>query len=225
MIPIYIGYDPKESIAYHVCTNSIIKHSTQPVCFIPLALNLLSHYKEVHFDGSNEFSYSRFLVSEMQNYQGWALYIDSDTIVTSDISELWNLKDDNYAIMCVQHEYQTISTTKYFGASNNNYPRKNWSSVVLWNCNHKLNQLINSTIIQECSGEYLHRFMWLHDSLIGKLPIEWNWLADEYGINESAKLLHYTLGIPEFEKYSNTPMANYWNNAKISALTCEQNVK
>lgn len=222
MIPIYIGYDPREAIAYHVCTNSIIKYASQPVCFIPVALNLLPNYIETHTDGSNQFSYSRFLVPELQNYQGWAIYIDCDTIVTTDITELWNLQNNDYAVMCVQHNYQSSASIKYLNSINTNYPRKNWSSVILWNCNHKLNQLLSSTTIVDCTGSYLHRFSWLPDSLIGEIPIEWNWLPDEYGHNDAAKLIHYTLGIPEFNEYADTPMADKWNTEKYDALYCKQ---
>ena len=89
MIPIFIGYDPREAIAYHVCTNSIIRRSSQPVALNPLALNALKGYDEKHTDGSNHFIYSRFLVPHLMNYKGWAIFIDGDMIVRDDINELW----------------------------------------------------------------------------------------------------------------------------------------
>lgn len=221
MIPIFIGYDPREPIAYHVCTNSIIRHSTTPVCFIPLATNLLP-YKELHTDGSNTFVYTRFLVPKLNNYSGWAIYIDGDMIVRENILELWNMQDETKAIQVVKHDYQTKSATKYLGSKNENYPRKNWSSVILWNCKHPVNQQVTDDFVKNNNGSFLHRFNWIPDDLIGELPKEWNWLADEYGQNTNAKLVHYTLGTPCFEDYKNSPMSDIWHNELFLTTYCKQ---
>ena len=167
-------------------------------------------YRETHTDGSTEFSYSRFLVPYLMNYQGWALYIDSDMLLTTDITELWKLLDNDKAIICVKHDYQTKAASKFFGNSNRNFYRKNWSSVVLYNCAHPSNRVLTPTLIESSTGAFLHQFEWLTDDEIGRLPKEWNWLADEYGVNDQAKLIHYTLGAPCFEDYKNTPMADLW---------------
>ena len=216
MIPIYIGYDPKEALAYHVCTNSIIRHATSPVSFIPLSLNTLCNYTETHNDGSNQFIYTRFLVPSLQNYKGWAIYIDSDIILKADIAELWNLRDNSKAVMCVHHDYKTTSSFKYFGNKNEDYPRKNWSSVILWNCDHKLNQNLSPRIVQQHPGSYLHRFSWIPDTFIREIPNTWNWLPDEFGTSENAKLIHYTLGVPDI--YTNVAMASDWQQEKNHAL-------
>jgi hypothetical protein len=105
--------------------------------------------------------------------------------------------------------------TKYLGASNQNYPRKNWSSVVLWNCSHPANREVTPEMIQKSTGSYLHRFTWLPDALIGALPVEWNWLPDEFGSNEDASLLHYTLGTPCFHDFALTPMADEWHRERM----------
>ena len=112
MIPIFIGYDPREAVAYHVCSNSIIRHSSQPVSISPLALNILKDYQETHTDGSNHFIYSRFLVPHLMNYRGWAIFMDGDMILRSDITELWNHIDDNKAVVVVKHNYKTKMTKK-----------------------------------------------------------------------------------------------------------------
>jgi hypothetical protein len=215
MINVYIGYDTRETVAYHVCSNSIIRHATHPISIIPLALNLLNEYTEMHTDGSNDFVYSRFLVPHLMNYKGWAIFIDGDMVLQEDIHQLWNLKDDSKAVCVVKHDYQTTRTQKYLGAINENYPRKNWSSVILWNCAHPANQILTPNFIQSAVGSTLHRFGWLNDSMIGELPIEWNWLADEFGTNNSAKLIHYTLGTPCFEEFKNAPMSEVWHNEKL----------
>lgn len=215
MIHIFIGYDPRESVAYHVCCNSLLRHSSQPLALTPLALQNLGQYTENHHDGSNQFIYSRFLVPHLMQYQGWALFIDGDMIVREDINHLWSLKDESKAVLCVQHNYKTRSATKYLGAKNENYPRKNWSSVVLWNCAHPKNQILTPAFIQDASGAQLHRFTWLDDSDIGNLPIEWNWLPDEFGAHAQAKLLHWTLGTPCFKDYAQSPMAQEWHAERL----------
>lgn len=222
MINIYIGYDTKETIAYHVCSNSIIRTSSQPISIIPLFLPLLTTYTETHNDGSNEFVYSRFLIPFLQQYSGWAIFIDGDMIVCDDITNLWNLRDESKAVMVVKHDYKTKHLIKYLGSKNENYPRKNWSSVILWNCSHEKNKILTPEYIQQTSGSILHRFSWLTDSDIGELPIEWNWLPDEFGENNNAKLIHYTLGTPCFKEYEATPMANLWFSEHTLTNHCLQ---
>lgn len=215
MIFILIGYDDREIIAYHTCVNSIIRLSSSPVAITPLSLKNLQLYKESHADGSNQFIYSRFLVPYLMNYSGWAIFVDGDMIFRSDIKDLWNLRDDSKAVMCVQHSYKTKASVKYLGSNNQDYPRKNWSSVVLWNCAHPANRIVTPSFIESSSGAELHRFTWLNDDLIGALPIEWNWLPDEFGFNDKAKLLHWTLGTPCFREYANSPMAEEWHKESM----------
>lgn len=220
MIKIFVGFDECETVAYHVCSNSLIRHSTRPIAIVPLALNVLHDYEEVHFDGSNKFIYSRFLVPYLMSYKGWAIFMDGDMIVTDDIVKLFDIKDESKAVFCVKHNYKTKSTHKYMGKVNENYPRKNWSSVVLWNCSHPSNKILDPSFIQKSSGSFLHRFKWLKDDEIGELPIEWNWLPDEFGSNDQAKLLHWTLGTPCFKDFSDSPMAKLWRDELSLTTHC-----
>ncbi len=222
MIPVFIGYDPREAVAYHVCSNSIIRHSSQPVSISPLALNILKGYEERHTDGSNHFIYSRFLVPHLMNYQGWAIFMDGDMLLRDDITKLWNLRDESKAVMVVKHDYQTKLTTKYLGSKNESYPRKNWSSVILWNCSHEANKTVTPEFVMSATGAQVHRFTWLDDRLIGEVSKEWNWLPDEYGPNNDAKLLHYTLGTPSFHDFATTPMADEWHRERIYTDYCLQ---
>jgi len=215
MLKIFIGYDTRAAVAYHVCSNSIIRHASQPVAIIPLALNLLQDYTETHTDGSNQFIYSRFLIPYLTNFTGWALFIDGDMIVRDDIVKLWELQEEDKDVMLVKHSYQTKMTKKYLGAKNENYPRKNWSSVVLWNCSTPSNRILTPEFVENSTGAELHRFTWISDDRIGELPKEWNWLPDEYGPNLNAKLLHYTLGAPCFQEFSTTNMAEEWHKELI----------
>ena len=224
-IPVFVGYDPREAIAYHTCVNSIIRHASQPVAIIPIALNLFQDYKETHTDGSNHFIYTRFLVPHLMGFKGWAIFIDGDMIIRGDMVELWNLREVDKDVMVVKHDYQTCMPVKYLGAKNENYPRKNWSSVILWNCNSFPNRQLTPEFVQTSSGSFLHRFSWLDDNRIGDLPPEWNWLPDEYGPNLNAKLLHYTLGTPCFQEFADTPQGNEWHRERILTEYCQQRIE
>jgi lipopolysaccharide biosynthesis glycosyltransferase len=212
MLRVYVGYDPREASAYHTFCNSIIKRTTKPVSFCPLALNTLHEYEEHHKDGSNAFIYSRFLVPHLQNYTGWAIFADGDMICNTDISELFALCDNSKAVMVVHHDYKTKFPRKYLGNKNQDYPRKNWSSVILWNCGHPKNKTLTPEYIQNANGAHLHRFAWLDDSEIGYLQPAWNWLVEEYSHNDSAKILHYTVGTPCFEEYADCDHSDKWWN-------------
>jgi lipopolysaccharide biosynthesis glycosyltransferase len=222
IIPIFVGYDPREAIAYHTCVNSIIRHATQPVAIHPVALNLFKDYSETHTDGSNHFIYTRFLVPHLMNWQGWAIFIDGDMIVRDDITKLWDLREMDKDVMVVKHDYKTCMPVKYLGSKNEDYPRKNWSSVILWNCSSFPNRRLTPEFVQRSTGSELHRFSWIEDDRIGELPPEWNWLPDEYGVNPEAKLLHYTLGTPCFQEFADTPQGNEWHRERILTEYCQQ---
>ncbi len=209
-INLVVGFDQREAVAYHVFCQTIIDRATMPVEFLPLAENTLDKYREVHTDGSNTFVYSRFLTPYLMNFSGWAIFADGDMVCQADIAELWALRDENKAVQVVRHEYKTKAIKKYLGNKNVDYPRKNWSSLILWNCGHPDNSVLTPEFVQSQPGSYLHRFSWLNDDLIGGLDAEWNWLAIEYPENPNAKLIHYTLGTPCFKDYANESMSDVW---------------
>jgi lipopolysaccharide biosynthesis glycosyltransferase len=209
-INVVIGFDQKEAIAYHVFCQSIIEYSTMPVQFIPLIPNLEKN-KLIQVDGSNKFTYARFLTPYLMNFQGWAIFADGDMVCQDDIAKLWSLRDSTKAVQVVKHDYKTKHSKKYLGNKNEDYPRKNWSSLILWNCDHPKNKLLTPDFISEQSGSYLHRFSWLNDCEIGELHLDWNWLAIEYEDNPSAKIIHYTLGTPCFKDYQSSSMSTYWH--------------
>ena len=225
-VKVFIGFDPNEAIAYHTMANSIIRHSTKPVSLNPLALkNLESFYTDDnHLDGSNQFIYSRFLVPYMSNYEGWSIFVDGDMIVRGDIAELWSLRDESKAVQVVKHDYETKMSEKYLGSKNVNYPRKNWSSVILFN-NAKC-QMLTPEFVQNATGAELHRFNWTEDEeLVGELPKEWNWLDGEYDHNEDAKLVHFTLGTPCFGEFANFgSFAGEWHRERMYTDFSAQNM-
>ena len=213
-INIVVGFDQREAVAYHSFCQSIIEKSSLPIQFTPLAINTLKGYQETHTDKSNDFIYSRFLTPYLSDFKGWAIFFDGDMICQADIKELWDLKDESKALLVVKHDYQTKANIKYLGNKNENYPRKNWSSVILWNCAHPKHQILTPSFIANQTGRYLHRFSWLDDEDIGEVNREWNWLAIEYPENRNAKLIHYTLGTPCFKDYRDTDMADIWHNTQ-----------
>lgn len=210
MINLFVGFDPREAVAYHVFCNSIFQNTSVPVQITPLVLSQLQEFNETHDDRSNDFVYSRFLTPYLSDFKGWAIFADGDMICQGDLKELIDMADPSKAVMVVKHDYQTKATQKYLGNINENYPRKNWSSVILWNCDHPKHKILTPDFVSKQTGKFLHRFSWLDDQDIGELPLEWNWLANEYRVNREAKLIHFTLGTPCFKDYKNSDMADIW---------------
>ncbi len=213
MIPVYIGFDPREEAGSHVFASSLIHNASRPVSIIPLHLDLFAaFYGAGQRDGTNAFIYTRFLIPFLQDFRGWALFVDgADMLMMGDVSELWALRDEYKAVQVVKHDYRTKHPRKYVGtkmeARNDDYERKNWSSVMLINCGHYHWRDMTPEKVAQMTGPELHRFSWLKDDLVGSLPVEWNWIADEFGENPDAKLIHWTAGTPAFKHYANSPHA------------------
>jgi lipopolysaccharide biosynthesis glycosyltransferase len=214
VIPVYIGFDPREEAGSHVFASSLIHNASRPVSIIPLHLDLFAaFYRAGQRDGTNAFIYTRFLIPFLQDFKGWALFVDgADMLMRGDVAELWAMRDHYKAVQVVKHDYKTKHPRKYVGtkmeARNDDYPRKNWSSVMLINCGHYHWRDMTPEKLQQMKGPELHRFSWLSDDLIGELPAEWNWIADEFGENPQAKLVHWTAGVPAFAHYANAPHAD-----------------
>lgn len=224
LLKIAVGYDEREAVAYHVFCESLIKNSSKPLAFIPLSLGLLHDvYEEIHDDGSNSFIYSRFLIPWLCEFQGWTLYCDGDMVCQEDISKIFNYCDDSKAVVVVRHNYKTKYSEKYLGDQNSDYPRKNWSSVILWNNSHPANSVLTPEFVRLASGAYLHRFKWLDEDLIGDLPLGWNWLVREYESNLKAPLLHYTIGTPCFKGYRNLGEEKIWASYCMSLMRGYEN--
>ena len=214
---IYIGYDSREDLAYQVCNYSIKSNSTSAK-INSLKLNELKerglYTRDEDKLGSTEFTFSRFLVPKLNDYKGWALFCDCDILFLNPIEELFSLTDDKYAVMCVQHDYNPKGKTKMDGKVQSVYPRKNWSSLVLWNCGHPSNRAVTPELVNNpnTTGKYLHRFSWLKDEEIGSISHEWNWLVGWYDENKDGnpKAIHYTEGGPWFSAYRFCDYHNIW---------------
>lgn len=212
---IFVGWDSREDIAYQVCKHSIISKQTMAEV-IPLKQNDLResklYWREKDLMASTEFTFTRFLIPELMNFNGWALFIDCDMILTTDIKELFDQADDRYAVMCVQHDYTPKQGVKMDGQQQTVYPRKNWSSVMLINCSHPSNKSLNKELVNDpnIGGAYLHRFSWLKDEEIGELDHTWNYLVGVYNDIDVPKLIHYTEGGPWFENYRYCKYHQLW---------------
>lgn len=193
MIPIHIGYDSKESIAYHVLSHSLLVNSTEPLAITPLSRdNLAKVFTRPRGEmDSTDFSNSRWIVPYLMDYEGWAIFLDSDMLCVGDIADLWNLRDDKYSIMCRKHVHVPRETTKFLGQTQTLYPRKNWSSLMLMNCS-KLRMLTRHMVNTQMSGLWYHQMNFLPEEEIGDLPVDWNVLMGFDSPAQSSKLLHYT---------------------------------
>lgn len=216
---IFVGYDPREDLAYRVCHRSILKRSSVPVKITPIVQSDLRksglYWRERGQTESTEFSFSRFLTPYLAGFDGWAMFVDCDFLYLADINELCDLIDDKYAIMCVHHDYTPKETTKMDGAVQTVYPRKNWSSMVLYNCGHPKNKILTPEVVNTQTGAFLHRFQWLEDEEIGSIPFVWNFLEGHNMVVENdpttfPKAIHYTRGGPWFEAWKHCEFADLW---------------
>jgi hypothetical protein len=211
MINVFIGYDPREAVAFSVLTYSIHARASEPVTIAPLMLSQLRNVltRERHSLQSTDFSFSRFLTPYLSNYAGWSLFMDCDMLMLDDIARLFSLRDERHAVMVVKHNHVPQETTKFLGEPQSKYEKKNWSSVMLFN--NARCRALTPEYVNTASGLELHQFKWLEsDALIGALPDRWNHLVGYSAPRADAALVHYTLGGPYFESYRDCEYAEAW---------------
>ena len=226
---VFVGWDSREDIAYQVAKHTIIENSSIPVDIQPLKQKDLRkagiYTRPVDALASTEFTFTRFLIPELCNFKGWALFIDCDFVFLDDIKKLYDQRDDKYAVMCAQHDYTPKPGVKMDGQAQTQYPRKNWSSMMLINCEHPANAVVTKDFVNDeyKTGAFLHRFSWLQDEQIGNISHEWNWLVGWYKEPEDGnpKALHYTEGGPWFDEYQDCEYAKEWYKGKASYLDRE----
>ncbi|HEX9568616.1 MAG TPA: hypothetical protein VF987_02975 [Rhodospirillales bacterium] len=228
MIRVFIGFDPPETAAFHVLAQSIHARASEPVTIAPLMLSQLKGVmtRERHPLQSTDFSFSRFIVPYLCDYQGWAVFMDCDMLMVDDIAKLWALRDDRYAVQVVKHDHVPSETTKFLGQPQSKYEKKNWSSVMLFN-NAKCRTL-TPEYVNTATGLQLHRFQWLQsDDLIGDIPHRWNLLVgyDKRRPLKDVSNLHYTIGGPYFREYRNTDYAKQWFDERERMLRVDQKPK
>ena len=213
---VYIGYDSKEDIAYRVCKYSILKRSNSNLKVTSLKLYELVtnklYFRDIDPLASTEFTYSRFLVPALNKYKGWAIFCDCDFIFFEDVSKILENLDNSKAVYCVQHDYTPKEKHKMDGQKQTIYPRKNWSSFILFNCSHPSNKKLSIDLVNSETGSFLHQFKWLKDNEIGSLDERWNWLEGWTSNHNSKKpfAVHYTRGGPWFDEWQDVEFANEW---------------
>ena len=177
-IQIFIGFDHRERAATNVLIDSLYNYSRLPISITPLVTTQLTKQKlfwrERDGNQSTDFSFTRFLVPFMMNYQGWAVFMDCDILCRTDISELANFYDDKFSLLCVKHNHLPYETVSYQGVKQTSYPKKNWSSFMIFNCSKC--KSLSLEYVNNASGLDLHRFHWLDgDHLIGSIDQNWNY--------------------------------------------------
>lgn len=214
---VFIGWDSREVIAYDVAKRSLQKHASGDVGIEPIKINELIdvgiYKRPIDPLASTEFTYTRFFTPYLAGYEGWALFCDCDFLFFDDILKLQKFQDPAKAVLCVKHMYNPQETTKMDGKRQTAYPRKNWSSFMLFNCSHPASRQLTPDTINTQSPAYLHRMLWAADDEIGELPEEWNWLE---GWNKRPQTgypagVHYTRGGPWFKEWQEVEYADEWS--------------
>lgn len=222
---IFIGFDPVEAIAYHTLVHSILIQASVPVSITPINYRNFPFYaRERDEKQSNEFTYTRFLVPYLAGFEGWALFMDCDMMLRGDIKQVFDQGDEQMAVHVVKHDYTPIYQRKYLGNAQYSYPRKNWSSVVLWNCSHPANRIMVPEYVNNASPAELHRFSHISDDRIGELPLGYNWLVEDYSLRDYNKddvlIVHWTNFGPWLRGHEHVDFADewfYWRNLTIHA--------
>jgi hypothetical protein len=226
-VQVFIGYDPREHLAWQVCAASLQHHARRPLPVTPIyrqALEAAGYYRRPHemrqgvlWDVvsnqpcSTEFSIARFGLPLLAGRSGWAMFCDVDFLWRDDVWDLFDLADSRYALMCVQHDYRPVETTKMDGQVQRVYARKNWSSLMLWNLQHAANARFLPQLLNTKHRDDLHRFCWLEDGEIGALPERWNWLDGHSDAAIDPAAVHFTRGTPDMAGYEHTRYAKEWN--------------
>lgn len=223
MIKVFVGFDSNLPVLYNVLQHSIQKRSSKPVAIVPIILSQLKgiYNRERHPLASTEFSFSRFLVPYLSDFSGWSLFIDNDMLFLDDVSKLWDLRDENFSVMCTKHVHSPAEEVKFLNTVQTKYEKKNWSSTMLFN-NRKCTAL-TPEYVNTASGLDLHQFKWLEsDEQIGDIPLAWNYLADCGQSNSDVSVIHYTLGGPYFNEFGNCEYAGEWLKERDDMLRCAQ---
>ena len=213
---VYVGYDSREDIAWQVCRHSIERHASTSIDVFPLkqaAVRELGLYTRPYDKmSSTEFSLTRFLVPYIAAHDGWTMFMDCDILLTADLNEVFDGLDDSKALYVVQHEYTPANMVKMDGKAQTIYPRKNWSSVMLFNGANKHVKALTPGIVNAAEPSFLHRFEWLpDDSLLGALDLDWNFLEGEYiKPEQTPRAIHFTNGGPWFERWQSVDYADLW---------------
>jgi hypothetical protein len=219
VIRVFIGFDPREAVAFNVLSYSIQRRSSVPVAIAPLALAQLRGVltRERHPLQSTDFSFSRFLAPLLSGFEGWSLFIDCDMLMLDDVARLWALRDERFAVQVVKHDHRPREQRKFLGEPQTAYDKKNWSSVMLFN--NARCRVLTADYVNAAPGLDLHQFRWLDgDDEIGGLPSRWNHLVGYDPPRPDAALAHFTLGGPYFAPFAGCEYADAWRAERDAML-------
>ena len=234
-LSVFIGFDPREAAAFAVARHSVRRNLGRQVPIYGLILSQLvqdglyrrpmrtrvngdGHIEmiddlsiRVDYDGriSTQHAIARFLVPHVAGF-GWALFMDGDMLVRREMGSLFRNLESRYAVYCVKHNHVPRDAVKMDGQEQTVYSRKNWSSLVVWNCEHPSNRKLTPEMVNRLPGRDLHAFCWLDDDEIGELPAEWNWLVGHSDESIDPRIVHFTDGCPDMPGYENVKFADEW---------------
>lgn len=224
MLTVGIGYDARESVAYHVLSHSIMRRASKPVRIMPIMLSQLNGIftRPRSPEQSTDFTYARFLTPWLADENSTSVFLDCDMLCLTDICELEQLAmqhmyDD---VLVVKHDYTPKTSSKFLGAKQTTYPCKNWSSVMVFNGHRQPVKNLTPDYVNHARPMDLHQFKWAQT--VGSLPAEWNHLVGEYPQNPNAKIVHYTLGGPYFEEYESCEYSNLWFAEFQNMMHCQK---
>jgi hypothetical protein len=229
---IWIGWEPREAAAFAVARHSAKRRLTQPIPISGLVLSDLQQKglytrpmewrdgptgNKIMWDVisdapmATEFACSRFLTKVLAK-TGWALFADCDVLFRVNLARLFDELDPQYAVYCVHHDFRPAETVKMDGQPQVQYEKKLWSSVAIFNCDHPANSNLTVDLVNSIPGRDLHRFSWLHDSEIGELGHEWNWIPGHSELDVDPKCVHFSLGAPDLPGYEDVAFAQEWRD-------------
>jgi len=220
VIRLFVGYDPVEAEAFHVFCQSVLERASVPVSITAVQRRQVPLTRSRHPLQSNDFSFSRFLVPHLCNYEGWAIFVDCDFLCRWDIADLWQLRDEDKALQVCKHPWEGREGIKYLGTTQTAYPKKCWSSLMLFN-NARCKRL-TPRYVDSATGLDLHRFKWVAEDKVGDLPLEWNWLVSVYRYSPGARMVHWTEGGPWFEEFRSTDYSEEWRIQREKAMWTKQ---
>ena len=222
---LFIGWDASEMRAWNVAATSARNHAHDELDMRRIGMTTVApglytrptatldhgYWDEIsEAPMSTSHAIARFLVPALCDYTGWALFTDGDVLFRRDVAELFALADQRYAVQVVPHQYAPPEGVKMEGQAQTRYARKNWSSVMLFNCGHEANRALSVELVNTVPGRDLHRFCWLDDALIGALPEAWNWLEGHSSPDIDPALVHHTRGVPDMPGFEHVAFSDEW---------------
>ena len=213
---VFVGYDSREDIAWQVCRHSLLRQADGDLTVIPIrqatVRELGLYTRPLDIGSSTEFSLTRFLTPYLAASDGWVIFCDCDFLFTADVRQIFDGLDRSKALYCVQHDYVPAHGVKMDGKTQTSYPRKNWSSFMLFNCGHPDVKALTPDVVNSATPAFLHRFEWVTDpASIGSLALDWNFLEGEYAKpDRTPRVIHYTNGGPWFDEWQDCDYADLW---------------